>query len=73
MSKKVINITVSEKYEQLIKLAEELAATKGKNKLVPTIMELVQLGLIATQSGYFILNGVVVKSTNKIDLNIIGE
>lgn len=73
MSKKVINITVSEKYEQLIKLTEELAATKGKNKLVPTIMELVQLGLTATRSGYFIVNGVVVKSTNKIDLNIIGE
>lgn len=68
MTKKVIVITVSDKYEQLINSVERIAEPKGKNKLVPTLMELVQLGLAAHNNGYKIVNTEIVKEVIKIEL-----
>ena len=68
MKKKIIYITVSDKYAPLIDKVEKLALAKGKNKVVPTLMELLNLGIIAQKNGLNLLNGSLNIKLNEHDL-----
>ena len=64
MNKKTFVVTVSSKYEDIVKQVEEISDQRGNNKFIPTLFEMVKLGVAAYGAGYRISDGEIVKKIN---------